>query len=81
MMTFDVNKNNDIHLGNSGNLAIANGERSLKNRCEHYVKAIRGEMLHKLDRGFLIGKRHLDARLIFRSLNPRFGIVCVNSMM
>ncbi|ELX8378362.1 hypothetical protein AB7W88_03770 [Providencia vermicola] len=51
MMTFDVNKNNDIHLGNSGNLAIANGERSLKNRCEHYVKAIRGEMLHKLDRG------------------------------
>lgn len=51
MITFDINKNNDIHLGNSGNLALANGERASKNRCEHYVKAIRGEMLHKLDMG------------------------------
>ncbi|AVL75500.1 MULTISPECIES: hypothetical protein [Enterobacterales] len=51
MKTFNVNSNNDIHLGNNGNLSIVSGERASKNRCEHYVKALRGEMLHKLDMG------------------------------
>lgn len=51
MKTFNVNSNNDIHLGNDGNLSIVSGERASKNRCEHYAKALRGEMLHKLDMG------------------------------
>ncbi|MEQ5125806.1 hypothetical protein ABN225_03240 [Providencia alcalifaciens] len=51
MRTFGVNSNNDIHLGNDGNLSIVSGERALEKRCEHYAKALRGEMLHKLDSG------------------------------
>lgn len=51
MKTFNVNGNNDIHLGNDGNLSIVSGERASEKRCEHYAKALRGEMLHKLDLG------------------------------
>lgn len=51
MRTFNVNSNNDIHLGNDGNLSIVSGERASEKRCEHYAKALRGEMLHKLDLG------------------------------
>lgn len=51
MKTFDVNGNNDLLTGNDGNIAIVSGEPAVKNVCAQYVKALRGEMLHKLDKG------------------------------
>lgn len=51
MITFDINERNDIYLGNDGNLALVAGENAVKNGCVHYVKALRGEMIHKLDLG------------------------------
>ncbi|EJG2207280.1 TPA: hypothetical protein OT834_003427 [Morganella morganii] len=51
MKTFDVNGNNDLFTGNDGNIAIVSGEPAVKNVCAQYVKALRGEMLHKQDKG------------------------------
>ncbi len=51
MISFSINQNNDIHLGNDGNLALVAGQQAIKNCCEHYAKALRGEMIHKLDKG------------------------------
>jgi hypothetical protein len=51
MMTFDVNESNDIYLGKDGNLALVRDEAAVKNCCMHYAKALRGEILHKIDKG------------------------------
>lgn len=51
MKTFDVNGSNDLFTGNDGNLTIVSGEQAVKNVCAQYVKALRGEMLHKRDKG------------------------------
>ncbi|MEY0399629.1 hypothetical protein AB7W17_22310 [Providencia rettgeri] len=51
MKTFDINTNNDLYIAQNGKLAIVDAEVASRNRCEHYIKALRGEMLHKLDKG------------------------------
>lgn len=51
MMTFDINNENDIYLSNRGNLAVVTAEKAVKNVCAHYAKALRGEMIHKIDKG------------------------------
>ena len=51
MKTFNINGNNDLCLGNDGNLSVVQGEAAVKNGCSQYVKALRGEMLHKMDKG------------------------------
>ncbi|APC12584.1 MULTISPECIES: hypothetical protein [Providencia] len=77
MMTFDVNDNNDIYIGSSGDLAIANAEKATQNRCEHYAKAIRGEMLHKLNSGLPYWKttfgRQVDVPLFESAFRSRMG--------
>lgn len=51
MMTFDVTDGNDIYLGNDGNLAVVHDEAAVTNCCMHYARALRGEMLHRMDQG------------------------------
>lgn len=51
MMTFDVDKDNDLHLDSDGNIAIARGVVAASNVCAHYAKAARKEMIHKTDKG------------------------------
>lgn len=51
MISFAVNWDNDIHIGGDGNLALVRDEAAVKNCCMHYARALRGEMLHKMDRG------------------------------
>ncbi|MDR0805938.1 MAG: hypothetical protein LBN41_04210 [Enterobacteriaceae bacterium] len=51
MISFDVDKNNDLFIGEHGNLSICRDEKATMRVCEHYVRAKRGEMLHKFDKG------------------------------
>ncbi|CDL81111.1 hypothetical protein [Xenorhabdus szentirmaii] len=51
MITFAVDDNNDLTLGDDGNLALVRDAGAVKNLCLHYARALRGEMLHKVDKG------------------------------
>ncbi|OTA20384.1 phage related-protein [Xenorhabdus beddingii] len=51
MITFAVDENNDLLLGDDGNLAMARDADAVSHLCVHYARALRGEMLHKVDKG------------------------------
>ena len=51
MRTFAVTHNNDLLIGADGNLAFRKGQAAAVLVCEHYARAARGEMIHKMDRG------------------------------
>jgi hypothetical protein len=51
MITFSVDANNDLVLGDDGNLSLCKDAQAVKNLCVHYARALRGEMLHKVDKG------------------------------
>lgn len=51
MRTFSIDKNNDLFIGPDGNLQFSEKNDAVKNLCQHFAKAVRGEMLHKKDKG------------------------------
>ena len=51
MRTFSINQQNDFAIGTDGNLQICDNDDAVKNLCQHFIKAVRGEMLHKKDKG------------------------------
>ncbi|MCC8381098.1 hypothetical protein [Xenorhabdus sp. PB30.3] len=51
MITFAVDANNDLVLGDDGNLSLCKNAQAVRNLCVHYARALRGEMLHKVDKG------------------------------
>ena len=51
MRTFSIDKNNDLFIGPDGNLQFSEKDDAVKNLCQHFIKAVRGEMLHKKDKG------------------------------
>lgn len=51
MMTFAVNKNNDLYIDETGNLAIISGIDAVMQTCEQAAKTLRGEMLLEINRG------------------------------
>ncbi|MDE1480451.1 hypothetical protein [Xenorhabdus bovienii] len=51
MITFAVDENNDLMLGDDGNLSLVREAGAVRNLCTHYARALRGEMLHKVDKG------------------------------
>ena len=51
MRTFSIDKNNDLFIGPDGNLQFSEKDDAVKNLCQHFAKAVRGEMLHKKDKG------------------------------
>lgn len=77
MMTFDVSENNDLFTGGDGNLAIARDEQAVKNSCAQYIKALRGEMLHKQDKGIPYRKttfgRQADLPVFETAFRERIG--------
>lgn len=48
---FAVNSNNDVFIGNDGNLAIVTDLDGTLQSCEHAVKTILGEMILAVDEG------------------------------
>jgi hypothetical protein len=51
MITFDVNKDNDVFINSSGDLAIVTDKIAAMRVAEHYARASRGEMIHNMDKG------------------------------
>lgn len=51
MRGFAVDKNNDLHLGPDGNVAVDTGLAAVMRQCEHAMKAIMNEMVFSADRG------------------------------
>lgn len=51
MRTFAVDYNNDLVIGGDGNLAIATGQAAALFVCEHFARAARGEMIHRMHQG------------------------------
>lgn len=51
MITFDVNKDNDIYISQTGALAIVSDKMAAMRVAEHYARAARSEMIHKMDEG------------------------------
>ncbi|MBI6530200.1 hypothetical protein JEP40_13890 [Proteus vulgaris] len=51
MRTFSIDKNNDLFIGPDGNLQFSEKDEAVKKLCQHFAKAVRGEMLHKKDKG------------------------------
>lgn len=51
MRIFAVDKNNDIHLGPDGHLAMNTELAALLQTCEHAMQALRGEMVYATERG------------------------------
>jgi hypothetical protein len=49
--TLAVNENNDIYIGDDGNLAIAEGIDAVKILCAQAVKVLRDEMVLHVDKG------------------------------
>ena len=43
-LSIQTNSNNDIFIGQNGNLAMATGVIALQQDCEHAMKAVYGEM-------------------------------------
>lgn len=43
--------NLDLHLDGSGNLAVATGQRAAAQVCANFVRATRGEMMYKVNKG------------------------------
>ncbi|MDC9614880.1 hypothetical protein PSI19_13620 [Xenorhabdus khoisanae] len=75
MITFSVDDNNDLMLGDDGNLSLCQGEQAVKNLCVHYARALRGEMLHKVDKGIPYWKttfgRHADIPMFEAAFRER----------
>ena len=44
--TFGADENNDLYIGDDGNLVIVSGLEAVKQSCESAVKAQRGEMIY-----------------------------------
>lgn len=68
MRTFSIDKNNDLFIGPDGNLQFSEKDDAVKNLCQHFAKAVRGEMLHKKIKAFRSGQQPLVAKLISRCL-------------
>ena len=51
MRTFAINQHNDLVIDAKGDLQICDNDEAVKNLCQHFIKAVRGEMLHKKDKG------------------------------
>lgn len=51
MITTSVNEDNDVYLGADGNLAMVRNIQATMQTAEHFAKAARGEMIHKMDEG------------------------------
>lgn len=51
MRTFSINQQNDFAIGADGNLQICDNDDAVRNLCQHFIKAVRGEMLYKKDKG------------------------------
>lgn len=49
--TFSVNENNDLYIGQDGNIAMAYGLQATLQNCEHAAKTILGEMVLQTDQG------------------------------
>lgn len=49
--TFATNNNNDLFIGNDGNLAIVNGQQAVLQACATAAKAQLGEMIYATNRG------------------------------
>ncbi|MCP9268842.1 hypothetical protein M5U04_12260 [Xenorhabdus sp. XENO-1] len=75
MITFAVDENNDLMLGDDGNLAIVRDAEAVKNLCIHYARALRGEMLHQVDKGIPYWKttfgRHADIPMFEAAFRER----------
>lgn len=50
-LTFTTNSNNDIFIGDDGNLSISRGIDGVAKACETAVKAQLGEMMFAVDQG------------------------------
>lgn len=51
MRTFNVDADNDLHLGPDGNLAMVEGLDAVMRACEHAMKGVLNEMVFHADRG------------------------------
>ncbi|WP_237386232.1 hypothetical protein [Xenorhabdus sp. Sc-CR9] len=75
MITFAVDENNDLMLGDDGNLAVVRDAHAVENLCLHYARALRGEMLHKVDKGIPYWKttfgRHADIPMFEAAFRER----------
>lgn len=49
--TFAVDENNDLYIGNDGNLAIVTGKEAVLQACASAAKAQLGEMLYAVNSG------------------------------
>ncbi|MGR6439531.1 hypothetical protein ACU42Y_15450 [Proteus mirabilis] len=79
MRTFAINQHNDLVIDAKGDLQICDNDEAVKNLCQHFIKAVRGEMLHKKIKVFLIGQQHLAVKLIFLYLKWLFDNVWLKS--
>lgn len=51
VQTFAGNENNDIYIGDDGNLAVLHNEEAVLDACATAVKAQKGEMIYKINSG------------------------------
>src|SRR5699024_6835142 len=51
MRTLAVDYNNDLVIGGDGILSVATGQAAALFVCEHFARAARGEMIHRMHQG------------------------------